>query len=103
MNKIKEFLNKVNIKIQQVLQWVANKYVQLPLWARIIVFVLLVAPGVGAFLGIWFALGKVMDEGSFLRWLLAAIPAMSMIVGLMIGMSYLAGKPIIKDEVKTED
>ena len=89
---MKKFINT----LKKPFYWMAVKYTTLPFYFQWLALGIIASPGIAAFLTIWFSLGSMGDH-SFVRWILAVIPAMSMILGIVIGMSHIGLNPPKKD------
>lgn len=98
---MKKFFNKIKTAFNNAFYFLAQKYLSIPIYLQWLALGVIASPAVFSFLGIWFALDEMGDH-SFVRWLLAVIPAFSMILGLVIGMSY-ATPPVKQVEVDSEN
>lgn len=91
------------------LQRAAQLYAGLSMHVRFVVFGIMSLPVAFIFMGVWFALSPYMEEGNFLRWLIAVICSMGPFLLFLIGLSHLStmnlktSNDVSKDEDLTED
>lgn len=97
---MKKFLDKFVLAMRKAFYWIADKYVKAPLLLKYFGFAIIGSPAIFLFLGIWNALGGVLDEHSFGRWLLAVIPSISLLLGIVIGLSKVhnGSNPFLEDK-----
>lgn len=97
---MKKFLDKFVLVIRKAFYWVADKYVKAPMPLKYFGFAIIGSPAIFLFLITWSALGGIFDEHSFVRWLFAVIPAVSLLFGIVIGLSKVheGSNPFLEDK-----